>query len=266
MNVKKLFDLSNRTIILTGGAGLLGSQYADGLSQAGANLILADINYAGCKNIAKQLEKKYQNSILPIKLDLTDQKSIKNMVKKTIKKFSKIDVLINNAAFQGKSGKERQIKFEDLPSSLWDKAISVNLTGIFLSCQEVGKIMIKQKRGVIINIASIYGIVAADQRIYGKSGQNSAAFYAATKSAILNLTRYLAAYWQGIGIRVNTLSPGGVQNNQDPNFRKKYSEKTMIGRMAKKDEYVGPLLYLASDASSYMTGSNLIVDGGWTAW
>ena len=266
MNVKKLFDLSNRTIILTGGAGLLGSQYADGLSQAGANLILADINYAGCKNIAKQLEKKYQNSILPIKLDLTDQKSIKNMVKKTVKKFSKIDVLINNAAFQGKSGKERQIKFEDLPSSLWDKAVSVNLTGIFLSCQEVGKIMIKQKRGVIINIASIYGIVAADQRIYGKSGQNSAVYYAATKSAILNLTRYLASYWNRTGIRVNTLSPGGVENNQGSLFIKNYSYKTMLGRMAQKNEYVGAMIFLASDASSYMTGSNLVVDGGFTAW
>ena len=266
MNVKKLFDLSNRTIILTGGAGLLGSQYAEGLSQAGANLILADINYAGCKNIAKRLEKKNKNSILPIKLDLTDQKSIKNMVKKTVKKFSKIDVLINNAAFQGKVGKERQIKFEDLPSSLWDKAISVNLTGIFLSCQEVGKIMIKQKRGVIINIASIYGIVAADQRIYGKSGQNSAVYYAATKSAILNLTRYLASYWNRTGIRVNTLSPGGVENNQGSLFIKNYSYKTMLGRMAQKNEYVGAMIFLASDASSYMTGSNLVVDGGWTAW
>ena len=266
MNIKKLFDLSNRTVILTGGSGLLGSQYAEGLSQAGANLVLADINYAGCKNIAKQLEKKYQNSILPIKLDLTDHKSIKNMVEKAVEKFSKIDVLINNAAFQGKSGKERQIKFEDLPSSLWDKAISVNLTGIFLSCQEVGKIMIKQKRGVIINIASIYGIVATDQRIYGKSGQNSAVYYAATKSAILNLTRYLASYWNRTGIRVNTLSPGGVENNQGSLFIKNYSYKTMLGRMAQKNEYVGAMIFLASDASSYMTGSNLVVDGGWTAW
>ena len=229
-------------------------------------MVLADINYAGCKNIAKQLEKKYKNSILPIKLVLTDQKSIKNMVKKTIKKFSKIDVLINNAAFLGKVGKERQIKFEDLPLSLWDKAVSVNLTGIFLSCQEVGKIMVKQKHGVIINIASTYGIVAADQRIYGKSGQNSAVYYAATKSGILNLTRYLASYWQGTGIRINTLSPGGVENNQGNSFIKNYSYKTMLGRMARKDEYVGAILFLASDASSYMTGSNLIIDGGWTSW
>ena len=266
MDIKKLFDLSEKTVIITGGAGLLGSQYADGLSQVGANIVLADIDFKSCKALSQKLEKKYHNSVLPIKLDLTDQKSIKNMVEKTMKKFVTIDVLINNAAFQGNPGKERQIKLEDLPSSIWNKAISVNLTGLFLSCQEVGKIMKKQKNGVIINIASTYGIVAADQRIYGKSGQNSAVYYAATKSAIINFTRYLASYWRGTGIRVNTLSPGGVENNQGIEFIKNYSYKTMLGRMAKKDEYVGAILFLASNASSYMTGSNLVVDGGWTAW
>jgi NAD(P)-dependent dehydrogenase (short-subunit alcohol dehydrogenase family) len=135
-------------------------------------------------------------------------------------------------------------------------------------CQEVGKVFLKQKKGVIINIASTYGVIAADQRIYGKSGQNSTAYYAATKSAILNLTRYLASYWNRTGIRVNSFSPGGVENvnAQGKQFIKNYSEKTMLGRMAKKDEYIGAILFLASDMSSYMTGSNLIVDGGWTAW
>lgn len=265
MNIKKLFDLSGRTIIITGAAGLLGSQYADGLSQVGANVVLADISLPQCKILEKNIKNKYSTNPFSVKLDLTKQSSIKSMVSSIKKKYSKIDVLVNNAAYQGNK-KIRSSGFENLKLDTWNQAIDVNLTGVFLCCQEVGKQMLKQKNGNIINIASIYGIVAADQRIYGKSGQNSAAFYAATKSAIINLTRYLASYWNRTGIRVNTLSPGGVENNQDSTFKKKYSEKTMLGRMAKKDEYVGALIYLASDASSYMTGANLVVDGGWTAW
>jgi len=265
MDITKLFDLSDRVIIITGAAGNLGSKYAEGLSQAGANLVLADLDYARCKKLGKQLESKYSVKTLAVKLDLTNKISIKNMVSKSMKEFSKIDVLINNAAYQGNQ-KTRKIKFEDFPLNEWNKAVSVNLTGIFLTCQEVGKIMVKQKNGNIINISSTYGLVAPDQRIYGVSGQNAAAFYSATKAAIINLTRYLASYWNRTGIRVNSLSPGGVENSQEANFIKNYSEKTILGRMAQKDEYIGSIIFLSSDASSYMTGSNLIVDGGWTAW
>ena len=261
----KLFDLSNRVVIVTGAAGNLGSKYAEGLTQAGANVVLADIDYTACKKLGKDLESKYSIPNMAIKLDLNDKSSIKKMVLKTVKQFSKIDVLINNAAYQG-TKKTRKIKFEDFPLDEWNKAVSVNLTGVFLTCQEVGKIMVKQKYGNIINIASTYGLVAPDQRIYGISGQNAAAFYSTTKAALLNLTRYLASYWNRTGIRVNSLSPGGVENSQESNFIKKYSEKTMLGRMAQKDEYVGAIIFLSSDASSYMTGSNLVIDGGWTAW
>jgi len=265
MDIKKLFDLSGRIVIITGAAGNLGSKYAEGLTQAGANVVLADIDYATCKQLGKQLENKYSIKNLAIKLDLNDKSSIENMVSKTMKQFSKIDILINNAAYQGNS-KSRKIKFENFPLNEWNKAVSVNLTGVFLTCQEVGKIMVKQKYGNIINISSTYGLVAPDQRIYGTSGQNAAAFYSATKAALVNLTRYLASYWNRSGIRVNSLSPGGVENSQESIFIKKYSEKTMLGRMAHKNEYVGAIIFLSSDASSYMTGSNLIVDGGWTAW
>ena len=186
--------------------------------------------------------------------------------KKTLeKKYSKIDVLINNAAYQG-NNKIRKTSFEELSLRDWNKAISVNLTGIFLICQQVGKIMKKQGTGNIINIGSTYGLVAPDQRIYGNSGQNAGSFYSATKSAVIGLTRYLASYWANTGIRVNTLSLGGVKRNQVKSFIKNYSKKTMLGRMAEQDEYVGAIIFLASDASSYMTGSNLIIDGGWTAW
>tara|TARA_B100000029_G_scaffold510477_1_gene602056 strand:+ start:406 stop:1203 length:798 start_codon:yes stop_codon:yes gene_type:complete len=265
MNVKKLFQLDGKVVVVTGAAGNLGSEYADGLSQMGANVVLCDLDLDKCKNLSKILNKKYNVESIALKLDLTKKSSISNLVKKTFAKFSKIDVLINNAAYQG-TPKTRTTSFENLPLSEWNNAISVNLTGIFLICQEVGKIMKKQGFGNIINIGSTYGIVAPDQRIYGKSGQNAASFYSATKSGVINLTRYLASYWANSGIRVNTLSPGGVKRNQDNSFIRNYSKKTMIGRMAKQDEYVGAVVFLASDASSYMTGSNLIIDGGWTAW
>jgi NAD(P)-dependent dehydrogenase (short-subunit alcohol dehydrogenase family) len=265
MNVKNIFDLTDKTVILTGAAGYLGGNYADGLSQSGANVVLADINYQGCKKLEHKIREKYDVDPLSVKLDLTQSKSINNLVSKITKKYSDIDVLINNAAYQG-TPKIRTAGFENLTLETWNQAISVNLTGIFLLSQQIGKIMKNQKFGNIINISSIYGIVGADQRIYGKSGQNSAVFYAATKGAVLNLTRYLASFWNRTGIRVNTFSPGGVENKQDKNFVKNYSKKTMIGRMARNDEYVGALIFLASDASSYMTGSNLIIDGGWTAW
>ena len=265
MKIEKIFNLSNKVVVLTGAAGLLGSKYADGLCQAGANVVLADIDYSRCKKMATILEKKYGVSTLAVDLDVSSERSIDSMVKKTIKKFSKIDILINNAIFrEGK--KERIVPLEKFPLSSWNKVIAINLTGTFLCCQKIGKIMSKQKNGVIVNISSIYGLQAADQRIYGNSGINSSIAYAVTKSAILNLTRYLASYWNRTGIRVNTLTLGGVENNQDPHFIKNYAYKTMIGRMARNDEYVGAILFLVSESSSYMTGSNLIVDGGWTAW
>lgn len=265
MNIKKLFDLSGRVVILTGAAGLLGMQYAEGLSQVGANVVLADTNFSKCKILAENLRKKYKVTPLPIRVDVTNKKSINKMIKHALEKFSRIDVLVNNAIFP-ENKKERSVSFEKFSLPIWNEVIQVNLTGVFLCCQEVGKIMVKQKFGVIINISSIYGIKGADQRIYGNSGLNSTAAYAVTKSGILNLTRYLASYWNKKGIRVNTLTLGGVDNNVDRDFKKKYSYKTMIGRMARKDEYIGALLFLVSDASSYMTGANLIMDGGWTEW
>jgi len=265
LNAKKLFDLSNNVIILTGAGGLLGARYAEGLSQVNANIVLADKNYSKVKQIEKTLKNKYNVDPLAVKVDLTDKKSVKNMVKQVLKKYGHIDGLINNAMYP-EGEKERSIPFEKFPLEYWNNSIEVNLTGMFLVCQEVGQIMKKQKKGVIVNIGSIYGIVGADQRIYGKSKYNSTVAYGVTKSAVLNFTRYLASYWNESGIRVNTLSLGGVENNHDSNFIKNYSYRNMMGRMAQKNEYVGAMIFLLSDASSYMTGSNLIIDGGWTAW
>ncbi len=260
-----MFDLYNKIVILTGSSGFLGRQYAHILCQANATIILADINYKESQKLATELKTKYNAKVMPIKTNLTNKQSVKNLVSKVIGKFSKIDVLINNAMFH-ENKKELTTPFEKYSLSNWNKVIDVNLTGMFLCCQEVGKIMKKQKSGNIINISSIYGLVGADQRIYAKSGLNSSVSYAVTKGAILNLTRYLASYWNGNNIRVNSLTLGGVNNKQDKEFIKNYSYRTMMGRMANKNDYDGAILFLASDASSYMTGSNLIVDGGWTAW
>ena len=270
--ISKLFDLEDRNIVITGASGLLGSQYANTLSSAGANVILLDINTAKNEKLKSALVKKYKNKISAYTLDISNQTEVNKIAKKVIKDFKKIDGLINNAAYTSKGAKEKSDdafgSFENFPIDIWQKSLDINLSGVFFCSQAFGKIMAKQGNGVIVNIASTYGLVGADQRIYGKSGLNLPISYAATKGAIVNFTRYLAAYWHGKNIRVNTLSPGGVMDKtyQEKSFIKKYSEKTILGRMANKDEYNGAMLFLISDASSYMTGANLVVDGGWTSW
>jgi NAD(P)-dependent dehydrogenase (short-subunit alcohol dehydrogenase family) len=265
--VSKLFDLKDRTIVVTGATGLLGAEFAHVLSDAGANVVLVGLwKVDKNKELESEIREKYHTRPSSYNIDISRQTDVKALVQSVEKKYGQIYGLINNAQFVPRKHPKRAAPFEGYPLELWNQTLDTNLTGVFLCCQEIGKAMSKQKRGVIVNVSSIYGMVGADQRIYGKSLLNSPASYAATKGAVINLTRYLASYFNRKNIRVNTLTLGGVFNDQDPAFVKRYSEKTMIGRMADKDEYNGALLFLMSDASSYMTGSNLVVDGGWTAW
>lgn len=272
MNRKTIFDLFNlegKTIVLTGSAGRLGSRFADVLSSAGADVVLVDIENWSNKKLELELKQKYGTNPLAVKTDISKQSEIKKLKQLILKKYKKIDVLINNAHFIPRSHPQLDSSFENYPFDLWKSTIETNLNSLFLCCKEFGKIMITQQSGIIINISSIYGIIGADQRIYGKSRLNSPSFYAATKGAMVNLTRYLAAYWHNKNIRVNTLTLGGVydpQLHKNKEFVKNYAKKTMIGRMANKEDYDGAILFLASDASAYMTGANLIIDGGWTAW
>ena len=267
-NIIDKFRLDNKVIILTGSAGRIGQRFSHVLSDAGAHVVLVDMQEKSNKKLEKELKSRYNTNPSSFKTDITKKHNVMKLQKLVLKKYKKVDILINNAHYVPRTHPKRDAPFEDYPLELWDETISSNLRGIFLCSQEFGKIMLKQKKGVIVNIASTYGLVGADQRIYGKSGLNLPVSYAASKGAIINLTRYLAAYWHGKNIRVNTLSPGGVADTtyQEKSFIKKYSERTILGRMAKKDEYNGAMLFLISDASSYMTGANLVVDGGWTAW
>ena len=260
---QQLFDLTGRVAIITGGAGMLGQQHAEILNDVGAHVVIADIKQEICDEVARKITARNGIEAIGVEVDLSQEDSVIRMVEKIKYKFGAIDILINNAVAKPKTFFK---KFEEYPVDDWEQVMAVNLRGVFLCSKIVGAEMTKSGRGVILNIGSIYGLLGTDQSIYGESGINAPAVYAASKGAVINLTRYLATYWTGKGIRVNTLSPGGVENNQDPEFIQKYCAKVPLGRMARKDDFKGAVLFLVSDASSYMTGANLIVDGGWTAW
>lgn len=266
----ELFSLKNKVAIVTGALGLIGKNHCIALAEAGANVVVCDLDEAKCKEFASTLPTKS----IGVGVDITNQPSIENLRDKTLKTFGKIDILVNNAAindmFENPQTAAEQSMFENYPLEMWQQSLNVNVTGTFLCSQVIGTEMAKSKKGSIINVASTYGIVGPDQSIYKKpNGSQSfykSAAYPATKGAIISFTRFLAAYWGNKGVRVNTLSPGGVENNQDEYFISNYSAKTPLGRMAQPTDYKGAIIFLASDASSYMTGANLIVDGGWTAW
>ena len=267
--LEKIFNIKNKNILLTGSAGRIGEHFAHVLSQNGANVILVDIDAKKNKKLETTLKNLYNTTPLSINADISSESDVKTMIKIILKKFKTIDVLINNAHFISRDHPKRDANFENYPLELWDSMVNQNLRSLFLCSKEIGKIMLKQKKGIIVNISSIYGIKGADQRIYGKSRLNSPSPYAATKGGLVNFTRYLAAYWHGKNIRVNTLTLGGVYDSKlhiNKDFVKKYSSKTILGRMAQKSDFDGALLFLSSDASAYVTGTNLIVDGGWTAW
>jgi NAD(P)-dependent dehydrogenase (short-subunit alcohol dehydrogenase family) len=260
-SIYELFNLEGKVAILVGGTGLLGRNYAKVLSAAGARVVIADINKEGCDQVAKEIMQG--NNILArgIETDITNKESVERMVQEVLSEFGKIDILINNAVARPPPATVENYDLEN-----WRKAMGVNLDGVFLCCQIVGKEMTKRGSGVIVNIGSTYGLVSTDHRMYESPDRASPPVYAASKGGVIQLTRYLATYWAKKGIRANCLIPGGVWNNQDPNFVEKYVEKTPMGRMARPEEYNGAMLFLCSEASSYMTGANLVVDGGWTAW
>tara|TARA_Y200000002_G_scaffold27855_2_gene20905 strand:- start:6636 stop:7448 length:813 start_codon:yes stop_codon:yes gene_type:complete len=269
LNKVNLFDVNKKIVLITGASGQLGIEYQTAFLENGARVIGIDISKSD--GISK-LEKNYEKDYFFISCDITSKDSLFSCLTEIKGSFGIPNVLINNAAIDSPPGSpmEETGPFENYPEESWDKVLDVNLKGTFLACQVFGAEMAKNNKGSIINISSIYGLVSPDQSIYDFRRQKGEDFfkpvaYSASKSGILNLTRYLASYWTKNNIRVNSLTIAGVFNNQEDEFLDAYCKRIPIGRMANPEEYNGAVIFLASDASSYMTGSNLILDGGWTA-
>jgi NAD(P)-dependent dehydrogenase (short-subunit alcohol dehydrogenase family) len=268
------FALEQRVAVVTGALGLLGREHCWALAEAGARVVVADLDGEGSRSFAAEIAQRFPDAALGTTLDVSSAESIAAMTALVLQKWDRVDVLVNNAAVDDKVESPEllleQSQFENYPLSSWEKLLRVNLTGVFLCCQHLAPLMANRGRGSIVNIASTYGVVAPQQDLY-KDAEGRQAFYKGpaypvTKAGVLQLTRYLAAYYGRRGVRVNALSPGGVNNHQSPDFQARYADRVPLGRMAERGDYRGALVFLASDASSYMTGANLIVDGGWTAW
>jgi NAD(P)-dependent dehydrogenase (short-subunit alcohol dehydrogenase family) len=264
-----LFSLENKVAIVTGACGLLGTQHCEALAAAGARVVVADLEEEQCRLMAGRLGKGH----LALGLDVTSTASLRQGRQRILDAYGRIDVLVNNAAindmFENPLLAGQQSMFEHYPLEMWDRSWKVNVSGVFLCCQVLGGVMAEQGSGSIINIASTYGIVAPDQGIYrNEAGEQTfykSPSYPVTKSAVIGFTKFLASYWGHKKVRVNALCPGGVDNGQDAFFKNNYAGRTLLGRMAAPSDYKGAIIFLASDASEYMTGANLVVDGGWTA-
>lgn len=269
-HLRSIFNVEDKVVAIIGATGILGTEYVDILCACKAKVVIGDVVIERCEKMAMVMKKKYDAEVLAIKVDITNESEIADFFCTIDQHYGKLDVLINNAQIKTEG---YYASFENYTKETLMTVLDGNLAGVVLSCQNACKLFLKQGFGNIINISSTYGNVGSDQRLYNGVKNiyypdqpfSSSVSYAITKAGVLNLTRYLASYYREKNIRVNTLTPGGVFDNHDEIFVENYSYRTLLGRMADRREYNGAILFLVSDASSYMTGSNLIIDGGWTA-
>ncbi|ABI59790.1 MULTISPECIES: SDR family oxidoreductase [Nitrosomonas] len=268
------FDLTGRAVLISGATGLLGTEFALAAASAGADLVLGDLDGDKLKSLENEITASYPDTrILVRTLDVTCTDSCQSIAQSCENWFGRLDAVIHSAAidpkFEKDSDTSRFSKFTEFPLALWQTSLDVNLTGAFQLAQATCRIMEKSGKGSIVFLGSNYGLVGPDQRIYKKAGQEiqtyKPAVYSVCKAGLLGLTKFLAAYYMYTSIRINLLTPSGVWNKHDPEFIGSYSSRTILGRMSEKDEYRGAIIFLLSDASSYMTGANLVIDGGWTA-
>ena len=275
-NLKNLFKLDGKVFVVTGAAGLLGKKHAEAIAAYGGTPILLDLVLNNVKSFADELNERFNVNAIAIAVDITNEKQIIDSVQYIIAKYGKLDGLVNNAANNPKIEKEGKISFsrlENFPLEIWNEDIAVGLTGSFLCSKHYGSLIAKNSEGgSIVNISSDLGLIAPDQRLYFKNGipDNQQAVkpitYSIVKTGVIGLTRYLASYWGEKNVRCNAICPGGVENGQPNSFVKEVSSRIPMNRMAKVDEYQGTLIWMLSDASSYLNGAVVPVDGGRTAW
>jgi NAD(P)-dependent dehydrogenase (short-subunit alcohol dehydrogenase family) len=257
------FSLDNKTIIITGACGLLGREICKALAELHARIVLADIDIMAAEKLQEELRDVYGASVTAFPLDISSEDSVDKLVDELSKQTISVDGLVNNAY-------PRNITygtiFENITMDSWRENIDMHLNGYFNVSQKIARVMMQQRQGNIVNITSIYGMLGPDFSIYEGTTMTMPAEYAAIKGAIINFTRYLATYLATYNIRVNCISPGGIFNEQPVSFVEKYKQRTPMGRMGKPEDIAGGVLFLLSNLSSYMTGQNLVIDGGWSSW
>jgi len=274
-SIRSRFDLSGRVAIITGGSGLLGRQHADALAELGAIPVLLDVDARRAGEAAAEISERHGVPALGLLCDITDEAAVLETRAAIFDRFGRLDILVNNAAHNPKmegGGLAESSRLEHLPLDRWEADLKVGLTGAFLCARVFGTHMQTQGKGVIVNISSDLGLIAPDQRLYRREGLPEdqqpvkPVTYSVVKSGLIGLTRYLATYWAASGVRVNAIAPGGVFNGQPEDFVERLTRLIPMGRMAEPDEYKAAIAFLCSDASSYMTGAVLTVDGGRTVW
>jgi len=274
-SAKNLFDLTGRVAVITGGIGLLGQQHAEAIAGAGGIPVMADIRIGSVDPQSTAFKERFGEEACAIEVDITDPASVKALLAQVLSRYGRVDILVNNAANNPKMENKAEVEFsrlENFPIEQWEADLAVGLKGTFLCSQIIGAEMARRRQGVIVNIASDLAVIAPDQRLYRKPGLTEEkqpvkpVTYSVVKTGLVGLTRYLATYWADYGIRVNAISPGGVYNNQPDDFVERLTKLIPLRRMANANEYQAAILFLCSDASSYMTGTNVVIDGGRSCW
>jgi NAD(P)-dependent dehydrogenase (short-subunit alcohol dehydrogenase family) len=264
--LKELMDLNGRVALITGGAGHIGSIMGEALAELGAKLVVLDSTQEACDSISNRIQQGYHSECFPLVVNLSDENEVRGAYNTVLNRFGRLDILINCAAMVNTSNLKGWIApFKEQSSTLWRLALEINLTAPFILTQVFADTLAESGHGTVINVASIYGMMGPDLSLYEDTPLGNAAAYGSSKGGLLQLTRWLATV-MAPKVRVNAITPGGVWRNQPDTFTNRYVERTPLKRMGSEEDFKGAVAYLASDLSAYVTGQNLVVDGGWTVW